>query len=111
MPRSTTQCGSCPAARKKTRDTTLMRPLFLDEATAWPPPDLRTQRQLCALREAIAPYLCLEDLRPLAASGSDVEDWRKLVEGLPEEVKGFMNCPPVARTPAAHQATRHPLKT
>src|SRR5260370_41795699 len=91
MPRSTTQCGSCPAARKKTNQTTLMRPLFLDEATAWPPPDLRTQQQICALREAIAPYLCLDDLRRLAASGASAQDALKREEGLPDEQQRLMS--------------------
>src|SRR5260370_7275527 len=108
MPRSTTQCGSCPAARKKTRDTTLMRPLFLDEATAWPPPDLRTQRQLCALREAIAPYLCLDDLRRLAASGASVQDALKRVEGLPEEVQALMSLLQVLLTPSPDDSITHP---
>jgi len=108
MPRSTTQCGSCPAARKKTRDTTLTRPLFLDEATAWPPPDLRTQRQMCALREAIAPYLCLDDLRRLAASGASVQDALKRVEGLPEEVQALMSLLQVLLTPSADECIRQP---
>ena len=73
MPRSTTRCASCPVARKKTHNTMLMRPLFLDEATPWPPADLHTQRQERALREAIAPYLCIADLRRLAASSQNIQ--------------------------------------
>jgi len=108
MPRSTTRCGSCPAVTKKTNQTTLMRPLFLDEATAWPPPDLRTQRQMCALREAIAPYLCLDELRRLAASGASVQDALKRVEGLPEEVQALMSLLQVLLTPSADECIRQP---
>src|SRR5258708_27003147 len=94
MPRSTTHCGSCPAVTKKTNHTMFMRPLFLEEASAWPPPDLRTQRQMCALREAIAPYLCLDALRRLPASGTSIQDALKRVEGLPEEVEELMSLLP-----------------
>src|SRR4051794_16835697 len=71
MPRprlATTRCAYCPALNKKKTndDTLLMRPLFLDEALDWPPSDLRTQHQVRALREAIAPYLCIAELRRLA---------------------------------------------
>src|SRR5258708_19387321 len=100
MPRSTTHCGSCPAVTKKTNQTTLMRPLFLDEATAWPPPDLRTQRQMRALREAIAPYLCLDELRRLAASGASVQDALKRVGGLPEEMQAPLSLLQVLPTPS-----------
>src|SRR5258708_17044976 len=108
MPRSTTHCGSCPAARKKMRDTTRMRPLFLDEATAWPPSDSRTQQQMRALREAIAPYLCIDDLRRLAASGASVQDALKRVEGLPEEVQALMGLLQVLLTPSADECIRQP---
>ena len=85
-----------------------MRPLFLDEATAWPPPDLRTQRQMRALREAIAPYLCLDDLRRLAASGASVQDALKRAEGLPEEVQALMSLLQVLLTPSADECIRQP---
>ncbi len=108
MPRSTTPCGSCPAASKKTRDTTLTRPLFLDEAATWPPSDLQTQHQSRALREAIAPYLCIADLRRLAASGASILDALKRVEGLPEEVQALMSLLQVLLTPSADECIRQP---
>jgi RadC-like JAB domain len=108
MPRSTTHCGSCPAVTKKMNQTTLMRPLFLDEAVAWPPSDPQTQRQARALREAIAPYLCLDDLRRLAASGANILDALKGVEGLPEEVQALMSLLQVLLTPSADECIRQP---
>jgi DNA repair protein RadC len=90
MPRSTTRCASCPAANKKTHPTMLMRPLFLDEVTPWPPADLHTQRQERALREAIAPYLCIADLRRLAASSQNVQQALRSMQDIPEEVQALV---------------------
>ena len=81
----------CPIAKKKTNDTMPTRPLFLDEEMALPPSDLRTQRQIQALREAIIPYLCLAELRRLAASGEDIQATLKNIEGLPEEVQALIS--------------------
>src|SRR5258708_25913393 len=108
MPRARTHCGSCPAVTTKTNQTPLMRPLFLDEASAWPPSDLQTQHQARALREAIAPYLCLDDLRRLAASGARVQDALKRVEGLPEEGQALMSLLQVLLTPSADECIRQP---
>src|SRR5260370_34852799 len=108
MPRLRTHCGSCPAVTKKTNHTMFMRPLFLDEASAWPPSDSHTQRQMRTLREAIAPYLCIDALRRLAASGASVRDALKRVEGLPEEVPALISLLQVPLTPSAHEGTRHP---
>jgi DNA repair protein RadC len=91
MSRVTTRCATCPVARKKTTHTLFMRPLFVDEATPWPPADPAAQRQACALREAIAPYLCLAELRRLAASGASVLDALKSGQDVPEEVQALMN--------------------
>src|SRR5215472_16812850 len=101
MPRVRTHCGSCPAVTKKTNHTLFMRPLFLEEASAWPPSDSSTQRQARALREALAPYLCLDALQRLAASGASVRDALKRVEGLPEEVQALMSLLQVLLTPSA----------
>src|SRR5947209_5328135 len=108
MPRSTTRCASCPAARKKTNHTMFMRPLFVDEGTPWPPADLSTQRQARALREAIAPYLCLAELRRLATSGASILDAFKSGEDVPEEVQALMNLLQVLLAPTRNdRITRH----
>src|SRR5438309_534546 len=90
-PASSPRCAACPAARKKTNHTLFMRPLFVDEGTPWSPADLPTQQQAHALREAIAPYLCLSELRRLAASGASVLDALKSGQDVPEEVQALMN--------------------
>ena len=91
MSQATTRCVVCPAARTKTSHTLFMHPLFVDEGTPWPPADLSAQRQARALREAIAPYLCLTELRRLAASGASVLDALKNGQDVPEEVQALMN--------------------
>jgi DNA repair protein RadC len=108
MPRSATRCAFCPAARKKTDNTILMRPLFLDEATPWPPADLHTQRQERALREAIAPYLCIADLRRLAASGENIQQALKSMQNLPEEVQALVCLLQALLTPSADERIEKP---
>ncbi len=108
MPRSTTRCASCPAARKKTNHTMFMRPLFLDEAAPWPPADLSTQHQAHALREAIAPYLCLADLRRLAASGASIFDALKNVEDVPQEVQALVNLLQILLAPTSDERITRP---
>ncbi len=108
MPRSTTRCASCPVARKKTHNTMLMRPLFLDEATTWPPADLRTLRQEHALREAIAPYLCIADLRRLAASSENIQQALRSMEDIPEEVQALISLLQVFLTPCTDERIEKP---
>src|SRR5258708_3090244 len=88
-----TRCTYCPVATKnasKTADRLLMYPLFPDEDTIWPASDTQVRRQEQALREAIAPYLCLADLRRLAAGGGDIQAALKSLEGVPEEVQALI---------------------
>ncbi len=108
MPRSTTRCASCPAANKKTHDTTLMRPLFLEEGTSWPPADLYTKQQERALREAIAPYLCIADLRRLAASGESIWKALRSMEDIPEDVQALISLLQVFLTPCLDDRIEKP---
>src|SRR5258708_5669653 len=108
MSRSTTRCASCPAARKKTNNTMLMRPLFLDEATTWPPADLHTQRQERALREAIAHYLCIADLRRLAASSQNIQQALRSMQDIPEEVQALISLLQVFLTPCTDERIEKP---
>jgi DNA repair protein RadC len=85
-----------------------MRPLFLDEALDWPSSDLRTQRQVRALREAIAPYLCLAELRRLAASGENIQAALKSMEGVPEEVQALVCLLQVLLTPIKDECITQP---
>ena len=108
MSRATTRCAACPAARKKTNHTLFMRPLFVDEGTPWPPADLSAQQQARALHEAIAPYLCLAELRRLAASGASVLDALKSGQDVPEEVQALMNLLQVLLAPTRNERITQP---
>jgi DNA repair protein RadC len=113
MPRprsTTTRCAYCPALNKKKTndDTMLMRPLFLDEALDWPPSDLHTQRQVRALREAIAPYLCLAELRRLAASSENIQAAIKGMEPVPEEVQALVSLLQMLLTPIKDECITQP---
>jgi DNA repair protein RadC len=108
MARSTTRCSFCPAAVKKTHNTLLMHPLFLDEAMDWPPSDPGTRRQARALREAIAPYLCIADLRRLAASGDNILAALKSMEDTPEEVQALVSLLQVLLAPCKDERITGP---
>jgi len=85
-----------------------MRPLFLDEATTWPPADLHTQRQERTLREAIAPYLCIADLRRLAASGQNIKGALRSMEDIPEEVQALISLLQALLTPCTDERIEKP---
>jgi DNA repair protein RadC len=108
MPRANTRCASCPAVRNKTNHNMFIRPLFLDEATPWPPADLSAQRQVHALREAIAPYLCLAELQRLAASGASILDALMSGKDVPEEVQALMSLLQVLLAPTRNERITRP---
>ena len=106
-----TRCTYCPVATRNTRKTAdrpLMYPLFPDEATPWPASDIHARKQEQALREAIAPYLCLADLRRLAASGGDIQAALKSLEGVPEEVQALMHLVQVLVKPPSDERITRP---
>jgi len=98
MPR-TPHCVYCPIAIKKTRHAVLTPSLLLAEEAVWPPADLATRRQEQQLREAVAPYLCLAELRRVAASGEDIQSAVRQSEPLPEEVRALLTILRVLLTP------------
>jgi hypothetical protein len=108
MARSTTRCAFCPAAVKKTQKNMLMHPLFVDESMDWPPSDPTLQRQVRALHEAIAPYLCIADLRRLATSGDNIQAALKSIEGIPEEVQALVSLLQVLLEPCKDERITRP---
>lgn len=111
MSRTTRHCAACPVAARKIANNTprLMPSLFLEEeAVVWPAADLQTQRQTRALREAIAPYLCLAELRQLAASGASVLSAFKQAEGLPDEVQALLSLLEVLLMPGKQECITSP---
>src|SRR6516165_8144609 len=91
MARTTTRCSFCPAAQKKTHKNILMHPLFVEGEVECLPTDPVSRRQAIALREAIAPYLCLDELRRLATSGENILAALKRIEEIPEEVQALIS--------------------
>jgi DNA repair protein RadC len=108
MARSTTRCSFCPAAVKKTQKNILMHPLFVDETTDWLPSDPALQRQARALHEAIAPYLCIADLRRLATSGDNIQAALKNIKGIPEEVQALVSLLQVLLAPCKDERITQP---
>ena len=108
MARTTTRCSLCPAAQKKTRNTLLIHPLFVEEAVDSLPIDPVSQRQAHALREAIAPYLCLAELRRLATCGENIQAALKSINGIPEEVQALVSLLKVLLAPCKDERITGP---
>jgi len=85
-----------------------MYPLFPDEETRWPSSDIQGRKQEQALREAIAPYVCLDDLRRLVASGGDIQAALKSLEGIPEEVRALVRLLRVLMKPPSDERITRP---
>ena len=106
-----TRCPYCPVATKnasKTANRLLMHPLFPDEDAIWPASNTQVRRQEQALREAIAPYVCLDDLRRLAASGGDIQAALRSLEGVPEEVQALVRLLRVLMKPPSDERITRP---
>ena len=56
------------------------------------------------MREAISPYLCLDRLRLLAASGQDVQAALRSVEPVPDEVQALLSLLTALLSPAPGEA-------
>ncbi|GAC1349436.1 MAG: hypothetical protein NVSMB27_22570 [Ktedonobacteraceae bacterium] len=85
-----------------------MQPLFVDEAMDWLPADPTGQRQVRALHEAIAPYLCLSELRRLATSGDNIQAALKSIEGIPQEVQALVSLLQVLLAPRKDEQITRP---
>jgi DNA repair protein RadC len=85
-----------------------MHPLFPDDETIWPASNTQVRRQEQALREAIAPYLCLADLRRLAASGEDIQAALRSLEDVPEEVQALVRLLQVLMKPPSDERITRP---
>lgn len=110
MPRAT-RCRYCPAAKASPGhrpETLLTLPLFVDEEVASTITHSAVTRQERMLREAIAPYLCLADLRKLAAGGEDVQAALREHEAVPEEVQALISLLRVLLMPRSQECIGKP---
>jgi DNA repair protein RadC len=87
-----TRCIYCPTATRSSRTTASlhMSSLFPDAAPPWSPVEPPLPRQERALREALAPYLCLAELRHLAAHGDDLHQALTNSDDIPEEIQALL---------------------
>lgn len=103
MPRSS-RCASCPARQQKTREISAQFSLF----NAGPFYDVGATRQMQKLREAIAPYLCLDDLRRLAANGESLQAALRSANPVPDEVQALVSLLAILLTPSPSEAITTP---
>ncbi len=87
---SRTRCASCPAPTKKLCQSVSLSSLLSIEAGVATSKVAALHRQEQRLRKALAPYLCLEKLRKLAASGGDLQMAVRANAPLPEEVQALL---------------------
>jgi DNA repair protein RadC len=90
MSRHISPCTSCPkhSRSSQTHHTPHEGQLHLFEhAVTY---DIAPSPRLRRLREAIAPYLCLDDLKRLAATGADIHAALRGNEALPDEVQALL---------------------
>ena len=107
MSHRSSQCAICPFARHpKPRSLDGQPRLFESAATYDALPSPQTQR----LREAIAPYLCLDDLRRLAASSENLQDALRSAEPVPDEVQALLSLFAELLTPGPNEVLRTPAE-
>lgn len=88
MPR-TSRCPVCPTrSGRQLTESPLAPPLFPDDVSP-ARSYIHATPQERALRQAIAPYLCLDELRALATSGSDLQSALKR-QPVPEELQALL---------------------
>ncbi len=105
LQRSSPCCAACPFARRsKPRAQDGQLTLF-EEAASYkrqPSPEMRR------LREAIAPYLCLDELRDLATRGENIRSILRSGEPVPEEIQALLSLLSALLSPVPGTAIRSP---
>jgi hypothetical protein len=88
MTNHSTHCASCPlrSPRSRTAESSGQLHLFEHAASYAPSPTPQVRR----LRDALAPYLCLDELRRLATCGQDVQAALRSDDPPPDEVQALL---------------------
>jgi hypothetical protein len=92
MSRRTSCCASCPAMSSRSfhaHNASSVGQLRLFESAVTY--DAQPSAHLRRLREAIAPYLCLDELRRLATTGADLHAALRSDEAPPDEVRALLS--------------------
>jgi hypothetical protein len=103
MPRRTSPCASCPVLSRCSPTSTAGQLRLFESAAVY---DTSPSPKLRRLREAIAPYLCLETLRRLATSSADIHTALRSDEPLPDEVQAIVTLLVTLLTPLPGEAIR-----
>lgn len=96
---SRTRCVYCPASTKKRCQAAPLSSLMPGDAEVCTGAMLALRQQEQRLREAVAPYLCLDELRTLAASAGDIQTALRANAPLPEEVRALLTLLQIVLTP------------
>jgi DNA repair protein RadC len=108
MPRtSISRCASCPARSRSSHKSSAAQrqPSLFENTTIY---ESRPTPQIRKLREAIAQYLCLDDLRDLATRGEDIRSILRSGEPVPEEVQALVSLLSALLSPVPGETIRSP---
>jgi len=106
MPR-TSRCSSCPRrSNQRLAESATTAPLFPDD-TSFMRSYTQVTPQERALREAIAPYLCLDQLRALASCRSDLQAALRQ-QPVPEEIHAMLTLLTALLKPRPEEAIGKP---
>ena len=87
MSHQSSRCSSCPFAHHPRSRTQGGQPRQFESTAVY---DAALSPQARRLREALAPYLCLDELRRLAASGENLQAAVRLAEPAPRPVQALL---------------------
>jgi hypothetical protein len=104
MSHAPSHCVSCPFTRSQPRTQDGQLCLF-ERGVAY---ETTSTPQARRLREAMAPYLCLEELRRLATSGADIHAALRRAEPPPEEIQALLSLLTSLLSPPSGEAIRSP---
>lgn len=99
----TSHCGQCPFAQNSVFAAQLRHPVCVEEEPAAMSYPQLEQRQVRMLHEAIVPYLCVAELRRLAANGGDVQEALRSLERVPEDIQALLSLLRALLTPRADE--------
>lgn len=101
------RCACCPARSRLSHQTLAPRlqPSLFEGTLLY---ETGPTPQIQRLREAIAQYLCLDDLRRLATEGKEIQASLRGTGPVPEEVQALLSLLRALLAPAPQEAIRSP---
>lgn len=104
---SASRCASCPVRARSSQKalTAPLQPSLFENTSIY---EARPTLQIRRLHEAIAQYLCLDDLRQLATRGEDIRSILRSGEPVPEEIQSLISLLSALLAPVTGEAIRSP---